>query len=439
MGIPYYFVSLIRKHKGILSAVNTKLHPDVFAIDFNCFIHTYLDDTNPIQSILNALKELFDNTCSGKKHTYIAMDGLVPYAKIVQQRYRRFKIPEKTSIFDRNQISPETPFMKDLSKHVKTMFPNVIMSDTSEPGEGEHKLLNWMSTIKQGDRRSVMVYGLDADLILLCLMKKDLSLPYSFNLLRETNNSVAEGFSTLSIWKLNERLEMPIDEYIRLSVMCFGNDFMPTLGMFSLREGGHERAVQYYKQCGVLLDTAEGRHTFLTYAAKRETDFLMDAIKKRNKSVERCIVPLDGRFIEERYKLHILDGVENMKSVVEAYWKTYHWTYEYFTTNTVKDWGWVYPYADSPLVSQIIQYNEPEIVPLKKPVKLSVTQQLQFILPAVSLKKAKKRVVFEDEFYDEETEMRIPWLKRYTWESKPRISLPWNPSLKETEIESLEF
>jgi hypothetical protein len=62
--------------------------------------------------------------------------------------------------------------------------------------------------------------------------------------------------------------------------------------------------------------------------------------------------------------------------------------------------------------------------------------QLQFILPSSSLRKTKKRVMFADEYYNEEKDVRMPWMKRYAWESKPRISLPWNPIEKETRIEA---
>jgi hypothetical protein len=68
-------------------------------------------------------------------------------------------------------------------------------------------------------------------------------------------------------------------------------------------------------------------------------------------------------------------------------------------------------------------------------ITYSTFHQLQFILPSSSLRKNKKRVAYHDEFYDEETEMRIPWMKRYNWECRPRMSLPWHPSEKETRIE----
>jgi 5'-3' exonuclease len=442
MGIPYYFASLVREHKGILSRVGGLLTPDILAIDFNCFIHTYLDDTNPLESIVVALRDLLTNTCKATKHVYIAMDGLVPYGKIVQQRYRRFRIPEKTPVFDRHQISPGTPYMKELADAIRAAFPTAILSDTTEPGEGEHKLLAWIKTLPTTQRRSITVYGLDADLILLCLIQKELSNPYGFNLLREniSFNNEKPGFSTLSMWKLADKIEVPLLQYIWLSVLCFGNDFMPALAMFSLREGGHERAMSVYKEAGEPdLTTQSGRSIFMKTAARHELRILKEKVHKRGKPAERAIVAMDGEKLRERYNLHVLDGVRDVKPVVDAYWKTAYWTMHYFTMNETPCWNWVYPYADAPLVCQIVDNLPPadEKPFTPGPPPFTVTHQLQFILPSASLRTCKKRVLFPDEFYHEETDTRMPWMKRYVWESRPRISLPWAPvSETQTKIEA---
>lgn len=445
MGIPYYFATLIRQHREILSRVVGRQSPDVFAIDFNCMIHTYMDDANPINSVIAALRNILTNVCKATKFTYVAMDGLVPYAKMVQQRYRRFRKQDHASVFDRNQISPETQYMKDLAAAVRNEFPDIVLSDTSEPGEGEHKLLAWLKTLPENQRRSVCVYGLDADLILLCLAQRKLSMPYSFTLLRENTafNREDAGFSSLSVWRLADKIEIPVDQYIPLSVFCFGNDFMPNLGMFSLREGGHDRALTVYKEAGCPdMSTPAGMWMFLAEARKKELPFYIEKVKTRNKRCERTIVSDDGMFLVERYTTHVLDGADR-KDVVKAYRKTFAWTLEYFLTNEVPDWEWYYPYADAPLVEMFYSPTdkigtEPETddIVFNKTLTYSTIHQLQFILPSSSVRKNKRRVAFPDEFYNEETETRMPWMKRYAWECKPRISLPWHPSEKETRIEA---
>ena len=414
MGIPYYFASLIRKHPRIAQRVRAKLHASFLGIDFNCLIHNYLDDARPIESVLEAIEMILRDVCSADR-VFIAMDGLVPYAKIVQQRYRRFRksTAEVAPIFDRHQISPGTPYMRDLATAVRARFPDIEVSCTAEPGEGEHKIFQKMKTSGE----DTVIYGLDADLILL-------SLPHpNVRLLRENPDFQikASGFSALSIRELAKVLPLPVPQYVALCVLCFGNDFMPSLGMFSLREGGHERALDLYKQAGNPdMLTPAGRAHFLNFARAVE----MDVYKARGCEKHPSIISSDMKHFEARYVSHILDGPVDMSAVVRDFWKCFHWTMIYFTTNNAPDWNYVYSYPEAPLVSQILRF--PEEVPKFEKVEpiFTVTKQLQFILPSASLRTAKKRVMFPDELYNEDSETRIPWMRKYAWESDPRISLP---------------
>ena len=90
----------------------------------------------------------------------------------------------------------------------------------------------------------------------------------------------------------------------------------------------------------------------------------------------------------------------------------------------------MYPYADAPLVSDIVKYAETGVQ--KGKLNFTLSDQLHFIMPASSLKKTRRRVKFPDELHNEET--RNPWMKRHFWEMKPRISLPWNPNDELTKI-----
>ena len=436
MGIPFYFASLIKSHRGITRPVKTRLDVDVLGVDFNCLIHRYLKEDNPIQSVVDAFEHIVNEICR-PKHVLIAMDGVVPYSKIVQQRYRRMRTPESTStVFDRNQISPGTPYMKELEQALASRFPLATISGTGEEGEGEHKLFHMIRKLPESERRTSTIYGLDADLILICLQHSGVS--QSMTLLRESGEfndpKLAEAeFSNLSIQSLLKEIPIPIDQYIALGILCFGNDFMPNLGMFSLREGGYERALEIYAKAGNpnLLEF-EGRDTFLETAEKQELSVLKERISLRRRPEEKGIFARDGTNFERQYYLHVMDGVSDTEKVVDAFWKTFHWTLHYFRTNTPLNWDWVYPYPDAPLVISIMKFPETSIQPGEK--TFGVAQQLQFILPSRSIRAAKKLMKFPDEIY---TETRHPWMKRHDWEMKPRISLPWNPTTSLTSVSRL--
>jgi len=431
MGIPFYFTTLIKSHAGI-TRVAHELDVDVLGIDFNCLIHRYLHDANPIESVLDALEHILKSYRA--KKVIVALDGLVPYAKIVQQRYRRFRIKE-SGLFDRNQISPDTPYMRNLEAALRVRFPKIHLSSTQEPGEGEHKLFQEIRKLPQDERKQVCIYGLDADLILLSLFNHKLSDPHGLFLLRESGEfndpkvKHAE-FAIMDIWALLLSLPLDINQYLVLGILCFGNDFMPNIGIFSLREDGYDRALEYYSKSGKPdLETEEGRAIFLDYAAKNELGVLKERVRLRKQPFERAIVSRTADCVSRKYGLHILDGVLDTEPVVEAFWKTFHWTLHYFKTNEVLNWEWVYPYSDAPLLQDIVQFYETPAV--HRELNYKIINQLQFILPSASLKQTNRRARFIDEPY---SETREPWMKRHEWEMKPRISLPWHPSAELTSV-----
>lgn len=131
-----------------------------------------------------------------RKVLYLAIDGVAPRAKMNQQRARRFRAAQETqqkaevyaklkkewlarglklpkhmsgpdvdpkSEFDRNVITPGTPFMAkvaaSLNFHVEWALHNdpawkhltVLFSSAQVPGEGEHKIINWIRAQRVAD------------------------------------------------------------------------------------------------------------------------------------------------------------------------------------------------------------------------------------------------------------------------------------------------
>ncbi|KAJ9124359.1 hypothetical protein QFC22_001159 [Naganishia vaughanmartiniae] len=156
------------------------------------------------------------NMARPRKVLMMAIDGVAPRAKMNQQRSRRFRAAQEAqdkddskaeSIqlyeeyggklseeerekmlkkgWDTNAITPGTPFMDLLAASLRYWVSfklntdpgwknlKIIISDASVPGEGEHKIMDWIrrerSYPEYDANTSHVIYGLDADLIMLAL------------------------------------------------------------------------------------------------------------------------------------------------------------------------------------------------------------------------------------------------------------------------------
>ena len=196
---------------------------DNLYLDMNSILHTCthsnddtfsrLTDDQMYAAIFSYIEHLFE-IIKPHKVFYMAIDGVAPRAKMNQQRARRFRtafeaeenmknaiekgleIP-KDDPFDSNAITPGTEFMAKLTDNLKyfihkkisedSRWANVkiILSGHEVPGEGEHKIMEYIRTMKNQPNHDPnsrhCIYGLDADLIMLGLVSH---YPH-FALLRE--------------------------------------------------------------------------------------------------------------------------------------------------------------------------------------------------------------------------------------------------------------
>jgi 5'-3' exoribonuclease 1 len=231
-----------------------------------------------------------------RRFVYFAIDGVAPVAKCCQQRTRRYKHVHEVEEFEESErkegrtviedwfdsscISPGTDFMDGLTEQVdffiKWKFANdptwkkleVVMSGGNVPGEGEHKILNYLRQCGSEANIRHCIYGLDADLILLGLtthqpfmmvLREDVNITYVRSTPDRKMLGTPPNFKVLFLNLVREYmqvevdtvpglgLERYIDDFIFLSLFM-GNDFLPRTPTFEIAEGALDFLISHYKQ-----------------------------------------------------------------------------------------------------------------------------------------------------------------------------------------------
>ncbi|KAE9551299.1 hypothetical protein FO519_005479 [Halicephalobus sp. NKZ332] len=334
---------------------------------------------------------------------YMAIDGVAPRAKMNQQRSRRFraakeaiekeieiqKIRDKLEAegiplppakkaeerFDSNCITPGTPFMDRLAVALRYYIHNkitldpawadikVILSDANAPGEGEHKIMDFIRKQRSSpshDPNTVhCLCGADADLIMLGLATHE----SNFNILREEfvpnqpkpcelchqyghelkeckglagdekNEDQADplerqtNFIFIKLPALREHLadelfmpnlpfeydlERAIDDWV---FMCFfvGNDFLPHLPSLEIRENAIDRLIRLYKEMvyrtnGWLTDSGEVNLKRVQIMMKGLGEVEDDIFRRRKAKDDqfkrnRKRIPRRGQFMPQKYSV----------------------------------------------------------------------------------------------------------------------------------------
>lgn len=296
MGIPKYFRYITTTFDSLLLKTNdTKVKIANLYFDMNCMIHpcvrnvtsnypalvkeyNTLENSNKFQNdstlITNfeskVYKEIDDYldkliaTVLPTQLIYLAIDGVAPRAKMEQQRVRRYRTVKQKKLeeviynkhtvnkidFDTNCITPGTIFMFKLSVHLKKYINdkykelniNLILDDSQNKGEGEHKIIQYIKKYTSDEVNCI--YGLDADLIMLSLCANS-----DIYLLRETvhfGKVYTDSFLYFDVRSFGEqlfnnistRINENLDESVELDkqtiindyvCLCFliGNDFLP--------------------------------------------------------------------------------------------------------------------------------------------------------------------------------------------------------------------
>lgn len=353
-GIPKFYRWLSERYPLINQPGGATVVPiiDNFYLDMNGIIHNCTHGNNPdvkmtedemIVRIFSYLDKLF-HIVKPQKVIFMAIDGVAPRAKMNQQRARRFKsakeaeeaaeaaarrgepMVDPAERFDSNCITPGTPFMARLGAHLRFFIrkkisedpawqkPTVLFSGHEVPGEGEHKIMEYIRWAKRSPgyppNTRHCLYGLDADLIMLSLVTHE---PH-FCLLREVvsygsggrgqparevlENPCQEHFVLLQIGLLRDYFDMEfksladslpfaydleriVDDFV-LFCMLVGNDFLPALPTVDINEGSLDSMFDLYRQ---LLPTLGG---YLTYAGdlhRGRLEVLMKALAEQEADV----------------------------------------------------------------------------------------------------------------------------------------------------------
>lgn len=365
---------------------------DNLYLDMNGIVHpcSHPEDRPPPETEEDMMVAIFEytervvNMVRPRKLLMIAVDGVAPRAKMNQQRSRRFRSaqeaaqkdadkaelykmlraqgqepegdgdsPKKT--WDSNAITPGTPFMDILAASLRYWCAyklntdpaweklKVIISDATVPGEGEHKIMQFVRSQRNSPSHDPntrhVIYGLDADLIMLGLathephfrvLREDVfandTKPGCCRMCGQPGHMAAEckgapakkegefgekqggaplkPFIWLHVGVLREYLavemsvpnqpfrfdlERALDDWV---FMCFfvGNDFLPHLPSLDIREQAIDTLIAIWKDNIPVMGgyvTKDGHvdleraQVILEGLAKQE-----DAIFKRRKEVE---------------------------------------------------------------------------------------------------------------------------------------------------------
>jgi 5'-3' exoribonuclease 1 len=471
MGVPGFVAWLYNNHKSTnfifkklfktsdlnnLNDIRVNSVQNLF-LDTNCLIHpkakeVYMNNLHLVESNIELLEnkiiqavisyiELIIEQVKPTKVIYIAVDGVAPMAKIKHQRIRRFK-----SIYDQKikedlcnkhkrtivkewntaAITPGTLFMDKLMKAIliwtdNTKYKNIIFSSCYTPGEGEHKIIQYIRNNNIKDDVNI-IYGLDADLLFLSLSlnQKNIYLMRETSQMEINKYNYDDDFSYLSIDILGDTIYNVIvgqinnkKKYNRVGIindfvfLCYfcGNDFLPNIPSLNLKP--HNRKIK--NGINIIVDTySEIMHEseeylienmlinkrlflkILEILSKLETEYFKDVYNTRRNFMncksndpyeidkhnydENIIFnyndpielgnPKDNlniwkfRYYNHYHNIKIKSSNDNSLNIIlEEYIRGLVWTTFYYY-DRCKDYEWYYDFHHGPFISDLKNYIE---------------------------------------------------------------------------------
>lgn len=413
--VPPFVASLAFDMNGVFHSARNYVYGDgkdrnkqreVAGTDTRLLLTSMLDKIEKI--IMDIVQQVDPKDC-----VILAVDGVAPGAKLQQQRGRREKSVMgglNVDLFDRNAITPGTDFMVQLDGFILNMLerrkfqlpPHVIYSSHLVEGEGEHKIMGYYrdGTVLKGEIAQAggnhVLYGLDADLIILSLMSP---LPniYLFRKSSEedTGGEVKDelvGIETLKEYVIDKGKKAETLQDFAVMMCLLGNDFLPHHPTLERMETSINMLLDVYAETegSLTKDGPDGlreidwqtMRTWLTKIVEQEEMLLAENAKRQYKYPSRFFTSSleDGVFYPDRfrtvwyqnalgyrgdpqrirelssivgYDVNIVDGT-HIERMVRDYLKTMAWIYAYYQGGTeVINQEWVYPWYHAPMLTDL--------------------------------------------------------------------------------------
>tara|TARA_A100001011_G_C14321225_1_gene850768 strand:+ start:8932 stop:10455 length:1524 start_codon:yes stop_codon:yes gene_type:complete len=410
MGIPSYFNFILRNHSKIIRNKN-QIKSDYLFVDANSLIYDCINefqseipDENIVifnkvyASMMNLIKQI-----NPTNKTFLCFDGVPPYAKMNQQRQRRFKgsltnktLGKEKDLWNRNQITPGTVFMNELDQFLMDKFrkeTNIDFSPSSEPSEGEHKISNIIKSNATFKKHNLVIYGLDADLFMLGLLL--VHRDYKIFLYKETRhfaymNKINESenyyfdivsFSQELSNKLKVNVKQAICDYCLMAFLC-GNDFLPHLHSINIRHNGIPFIIDNYLKLNgskyPLINTNTGtinwnhfRRFILKLGEDEENNIISNLKWKLNQKHKKQPLNYSDKLellpcFDTEKEEYLYENIENfrdfvfegipLKQICCNYVEMIEWTWHYYFNNNVIDNSKYYLYGPAPLLQDILSY-----------------------------------------------------------------------------------
>ena len=436
-----------------LSPPHDSVNIDVFMIDLNGVFHNsaqrvfqYGNHARP-KSVLGRknivshglYEKCYEDVCSSieemlmiakpQKKLVMCIDGVAPQSKQNQQRQRRYRgaveDPDNffnTSAFDTCSITPGTKFMDGLSKYIDWYIRKrisednfwasieVVFSNEKVPGEGEHKLINFIRKFGS-DEDTFCINALDADLVMLSLA----SQKHHFYLLREDMYTHDIDYMYVDIGAVrNEMIESVlywygadevqlINDFVLICFLC-GNDFLPNIPSISIMDKGLDTIINLYKisceSAGHLTDSdcninPKAFKNFLSLIAISEKSLLEEKMVHRMDYIPdpmldfatsmspENVLQIDFESYRASYNRKNFN-LESLDNVCLKYLEGCQWVLTYYTKG-ISDWTYIFPHHYSPFATDLILYiDQYQKLPPVVTYPLLPFQQLLCVLPPKS-------------------------------------------------------